>query len=391
MADQDGSAIEALMRGELGAVDLPADAGETDDLFDTMASVQADPAGVAALFPVAAPAADADEPAPKARRSRARTASPATRSAVAAAVSALEPDATLSPGAAGGRAIEVDADAAGSGTGVSAPAAPGVPDLTRIERPNGETYQPRILEERTDVATLRICREVGLTVMLAGFPGCGKTALAEAAFGAELLTVAGHADTEVGDLVGTYTQRPDGTYEWIDGPLVVAMREGRPLFIDDATLIAPGVLARMYPAMDGRRRIVVREHTGEEVVATTGFYVMGAHNPGAPGAVLSEALASRFGLHIDVETDLRMASGLGVDRRAIRAAAALRQQRDQGIVTWAPEMRELLTFQKVLVTLGERVAASNFVSAAPEDSRGEVARVLHTWFPEAGPLRLAGS
>jgi nitric oxide reductase NorQ protein len=35
------------------------------------------------------------------------------------------------------------------------------------------------------------------------------------------------------------------------------MLEGRVLFVDDATLISPAVLAVCYPAMDGRREVTV--------------------------------------------------------------------------------------------------------------------------------------
>ena len=103
-----------------------------------------------------------------------------------------------------------------------------------------------------DVEALRTLRAEGVPSLLAGPPGTGKTSLVEAAF-PDLITVAGDGDTTVGDFVGEYTQRPDGTYEFIYGPLVRAMTEGRVLFIDDATLISPAVLAVCYPAMDGRR------------------------------------------------------------------------------------------------------------------------------------------
>ena len=52
------------------------------------------------------------------------------------------------------------------------------------------------------------------------------------------------------------------------------MTDGRPLFIDDATLISPKVLAVVYPAMDGRRQITVKAHTGETITAKDGFYVI---------------------------------------------------------------------------------------------------------------------
>jgi len=106
-------------------------------------------------------------------------------------------------------------------------------------------------------------------------PGTGKTSLVEAAFPG-LITVAGDGDTTVGDLLGEYTQRPDGTYEFIYGPLIRAMTEGRVLFIDDATLISPAVLAVCYPAMDGRREVIVKAHKGETITAADGFCLEGA-------------------------------------------------------------------------------------------------------------------
>jgi nitric oxide reductase NorQ protein len=141
-------------------------------------------------------------------------------------------------------------------------------------------------------------RTEGVPSLLSGPPGTGKTSLVEAAF-PDLITVAGDGDTTVGE----YIQKPDGTYEFIYGPLIGAMQEGRVLFIDDATLISPAVLAVCYPAMDGRREVIVKAHKGEMTTAAEGFYVVAGHNPGVHGAVLNEALSSRFTFQFDVATD----------------------------------------------------------------------------------------
>lgn len=260
--------------------------------------------------------------------------------------------------------------------------------LQAVSRPNGEDYRPRILQHLTDIEVVRQAREAGSPVLLSGYPGCGKTALVEASFGEELITSHAHGDMEVSDLIGTYTQEPDGSYTWVDGPLPRAMREGRPLFVDDITLAPATVLARLYPAMDGRGEIRIVEHRSEVVRAEPGFFVLGAHNPGAPGAVLSEALSSRFLLPMVVDSDLRMALDMGVDSRIVNGTAALHKLRAEGQLSWAPEMRELLAFQRNRETFGERIAVDALVGSAPEETRDTIASTLRTWFSEAETLRL---
>jgi hypothetical protein len=88
-----------------------------------------------------------------------------------------------------------------------------------VTRPGGQVYRPRVLAGMADVEALRA---EGVPALLSGPPGTGKTSLVEAAF-PDLITVAGDAE------------EPDGTYEFIYGPLIRAMQEGRVLFINDAT------------------------------------------------------------------------------------------------------------------------------------------------------------
>ncbi len=244
-----------------------------------------------------------------------------------------------------------------------------------ITRPNGQQYHPRALAQLPDVEALRRLREAGVAVLLYGPPGTGKTSLIEAAF-PDLITVAGDGDTTVGDLIGEYTQDASGGYEFVYGPLVTAMQEGRALLLDDATLISPKVLAALYPAMDGRRQIQVKAHKGEAITATDGFYVIAGHNPGVHGAVLTEALASRFSVQIQVGSDYDLAASLKINRTAVRVARHLATGQQAGEVGWAPQLRELIAFQKIADVLGTEAAFANLVGVAPLEDRDVVAEIV---------------
>jgi len=244
-----------------------------------------------------------------------------------------------------------------------------------VIRPNGQKYHPRALAKLPDVEALQRLREAHVAVLLYGPPGTGKTSLIEAAF-PDLITVAGDGDTTVGDLIGEYTQNEQGGYEFVYGPLVTAMQEGRALLLDDATLISPKVLAALYPAMDGRRQIQVKAHKGETITAADGFYVIAGHNPGVHGAVLTEALSSRFSVQIQVGSDYDLAAALKIDRTAVRIARHLAALQTAGDVGWAPQLRELIAFQKIADVLGTETAFANLVGIAPLEDRDTVAEAV---------------
>ncbi len=286
--------------------------------------------------------------------------------------------------------------AAPAPTPAPAPASPAAPAPSPapagkpgpVTRPGGQVYQPRSLADMPDVEALRKLRAAGVPALLYGPPGTGKTSLIEAAF-PDLITVAGDGDTQVSDLIGEYTQAPDGTFTFIYGPLIRAMAEGRVLFIDDATLISPAVLAVAYPAMDGRREITVKSHKGEVIKAADGFYVVAGHNPGVHGAILTEALSSRFSVQVEVTTDYDLARSLGIDPRAIRAARDLADRKAKGEIGWAPQLRELLAYAKVAGILGENAAIANLAGIAPEEDRDAVAEAVGKAFGGKPPAPLA--
>ena len=246
------------------------------------------------------------------------------------------------------------------------------PSAGKFFRPNGEEYFPRKVTSgglsTTDVAFIQQAYAKRMSVLMAGAPGCGKTALIEAALEG-VITVQGSLDTEVSDFVGQWVQTPDGTYAWEDGPLLIAMDTAKPLLIDEIALIDPRTLAVVYSAMDGRGEVAVSSNPLRGTVkAKDGFMVFGCYNPDVPGAVVSDALLSRFTIKSDMTTDWTVAKKLGVCTEVIKVATNLNLKLASDEITAAPQLRELIAFRDVEAVFGLDAAIANLLSFAhPED------------------------
>lgn len=283
---------------------------------------------------------------------------------------------------------------------VTAPAPPIPPVLVAtarwVDMADGGKYRVRKIGSMDDIEALRKLREQNIPALLYGPPGTGKTTLARAAF-PDLITLPGDGDTTVMDFTGDFVRRPENKDDddaWEDGPLTVAMEEGLPFLIDDATVIPPKVMAVLYPVMDGRAMVSVKGRPpklGREVHAKEGFYPIAAHNPGTVGAILSDALSSRFQMHIYTGTDLDMAREFDVPRKAIQIAANLVSKVEGEIITWCPQLRELLTYKRIAEVFGEKIAAANLAGSAPAHDRPEVLEVVRSVFGDSEIMPVAVS
>jgi midasin (ATPase involved in ribosome maturation) len=154
------------------------------------------------------------------------------------------------------------------------------------------------------------CLKYNEPVLLVGDTGCGKTTVCQMlseTYNRELHIVNCHQNTETGDLLGG--QRPvrnrmeeddqQALFEWHDGPLVQAMKEGHLFLLDEISLADDSVLERLNSVLEPSRLLVLAEKGGsqiEELYGHANFQFLATMNPGGDYGKkeLSPALRNRF-------------------------------------------------------------------------------------------------
>ncbi len=121
----------------------------------------------------------------------------------------------------------------------------------------------------------------GLSVLLKGPTGCGKTRFVEAMahdLGRPLITVACHDDLTTADLVGRFLLE-GGDTKWVDGPLTRAVREGAICYLDEIVEARQDTTVVLHPLADYRRQLPI-DRLGITLDAIEGFCLVVSYNPG---------------------------------------------------------------------------------------------------------------
>ena len=121
----------------------------------------------------------------------------------------------------------------------------------------------------------------GLSILLKGPTGCGKTRFVEAMahqLGRPLITVACHDDLTTADLVGRYLLK-GGETVWVDGPLTRAVREGAICYLDEVVEARQDTTVVLHPLADHRRQLPL-DRLGITLDAAPGFCLVVSYNPG---------------------------------------------------------------------------------------------------------------
>ncbi|KAM6905784.1 midasin isoform 2-T2 [Lycodopsis pacificus] len=154
----------------------------------------------------------------------------------------------------------------------------------------------------------------GESVLLVGDTGCGKTTICQlfaALAGQKFFAVNCHLHMETSDFLGglrpvRHTHQTDGEdcrlFQWHDGPLVLAMKEGGVFLMDEISLADDSVLERLNSVLETEKSLVLAEKGSgdnddvELIGAAASFRLVATMNPGGDFGKkeLSPALRNRF-------------------------------------------------------------------------------------------------
>jgi nitric oxide reductase NorQ protein len=147
--------------------------------------------------------------------------------------------------------------------------------------PAADATRPFYKAIGNEEAVFKAAYRQGLSLVLKGPTGCGKTRFVEAMahdLGRPLITVACHDDLTTADLVGRYLLR-GGETVWVDGPLTRAVREGAICYLDEVVEARQDTTVVLHPLADYRRQLPI-ERLGVTLDAAPEFGLVVSYNPG---------------------------------------------------------------------------------------------------------------
>ena len=168
------------------------------------------------------------------------------------------------------------------------------------------TVRPFYLAQNGEERIFRAAHSQGLSILLKGPTGCGKTRFVEYMAATlsrstpdgdglgHLITVACHEDLTGSDLVGRYLIKGDETV-WIDGPLTRAVRHGAICYLDEVVEARKDTVVLIHPLTDHRRLLPI-DKTGELLEAHPDFLLVLSYNPGYQSVMkdLKQSTRQRF-------------------------------------------------------------------------------------------------
>jgi nitric oxide reductase NorQ protein len=223
-----------------------------------------------------------------------------------------------------------------------------------------EGPRPYYVPVGNEEQVFRAAYHQGLSILLKGPTGCGKTRFVEAMaydLGRSLVTVACHDDLTAADLVGRYLLQGGDTV-WVDGPLTRAVREGAICYLDEIVEARQDTTVVLHPLGDHRRQLPI-DRLGVTLDADPGFCLVVSYNPGYQ-SVLKDLKDSTRQRMVAIELDFPPAD---VEEKVVAHEAGVGHETAAPLVRLAHAIRHLDTAglrevasTRVLIAAGRLVA-----------------------------------
>jgi nitric oxide reductase NorQ protein len=208
----------------------------------------------------------------------------------------------------------------------------------------------------------------GLSILLKGPTGCGKTRFVEAMaheLKRPLITVSCHDDLTTADLVGRFLLK-GGETKWVDGPLTKAVRDGAICYLDEVVEARRDTTVVLHPLSDYRRQLPL-ERLGVTLDAAPGFCLVVSYNPGYQ-SVLKDLKDSTRQRMVAIEFDFPSAR---VEEQIVATEAGISAAQAAPLVRLGQAIRRLevgglreVASTRVLIAAGRLVAEGLPVASA---------------------------
>lgn len=192
------------------------------------------------------------------------------------------------------------------------------------------------------------------SVYLTGPTGCGKTFSIEQAcanLNREMIRANITIETDEDDLLGGF-RLVNGETKWEDGPVVIAMKRGAVLVLDEVDLAGPKIMC-LQPVLEGKS--VFLKKINQIVYPAPGFNVFATANTKGKGSedgryintnTQNEALLDRFSITIDQEYPPREVEQ-GIVGKYFESLNINEEKFVEFLVRWAERTREAFKAEAV--------------------------------------------
>src|SRR5580693_6093734 len=204
--------------------------------------------------------------------------------------------------------------------------------------PQAGSQRPYYQSVGNEEVVFKAAYRQGLSLILKGPTGCGKTRFVEAMaydLGRPLITVACHDDLTTADLVGRFLLS-GGETTWVDGPLTRAAREGCICYLDEIVEARQDTTVVLHPLTDHRRQLPI-ERLGLTLDAAPGFCLVVSYNPGYQ-SVLKDLKDSTRQRMVAIEIDFPPPE---VEEKVVSHEAGVDQQTAAQLVRLGQAIRRL--------------------------------------------------